>query len=527
MWRRSRLHDGKVERRAFPVSVGLARLPSNQLHNSLVNLNQEVGQSVNEYLAVLQPIWTQLDQAKISKDHLRLIKVLMGLRPEYESVRAALLHRSPLPSLDAVIQEILFEEKRLGINLSKHYDVVLAGTYSPSEHQTYFVRILISSSSSTLAVSPGNRWLLNSVCCNHMTSNYSLMNTPSPANSLPPIYAADGNCMNTTHIDTINTPNLNLSHTYCVLDLTFNLVSVGQLCDLGLTVTFSPNGCQVQDPQTRHTIRTGHKVRRLFELLSLQVPPPSPISAPITDSDTYQWHLRLGHASPEKLHHLISINNLNSITKALLFNAPAPTLFNKNGRAERKHRHILDSLRVLLLSTSCPEKFWGEAALTSVYTINRLPSFVLQNISPFERLYGTPPNYSNLKVFCCASFVLLHPHEHTKLEPRACLCCFLGYDTEHKGFRCWDPLSNRLRISRHVTFWEHTMFSRLSSFHSPSLVFNLSSLTHLLTFFLSLSPLLIMSLLNLHLLLQPRTSRPFLMIVQNLLQTPLLVALLG
>ncbi|XP_050939328.1 uncharacterized protein LOC127148935 [Cucumis melo] len=91
---------------------------------------EKAGQSVNEYLAVLQPIWTQLDQAKISQDHLRFIKVLMGLRSEYESVKAALLHRSPLPSLDAAIQEILFEEKRLGINLSKHSDVVLASTYS-------------------------------------------------------------------------------------------------------------------------------------------------------------------------------------------------------------------------------------------------------------------------------------------------------------------------------------------------------------------------------------------------------------
>ncbi|KAL4022729.1 hypothetical protein IC575_016474 [Cucumis melo] len=143
-----------------------------------------------------------------------------------------------------------------------------------------------------------------------------------------------------------------------------------------------------------------------------------------------------------------------------------PHTSQQNGRAERKHRHILDSVRALLLSASCPEKFWGEAALTSVYTINRLPSSVLQNISPFEKLYGTPPNYSNLKTFGCACFVLLHPHEHTKLEPRARLCCFLGYGTEHKGFRCWDPLSNRLRISRHVTFWEHIMFSRLSSFHT-------------------------------------------------------------
>ncbi|KAA0038268.1 hypothetical protein IC582_003621 [Cucumis melo] len=143
-----------------------------------------------------------------------------------------------------------------------------------------------------------------------------------------------------------------------------------------------------------------------------------------------------------------------------------PHTSQQNERAERKHRHILDSVRALLLSTSCPEKFWGEVALTFVYTINRLPSSVLQNISPFERLYGTLPNYSNLKVFGCACFILLHPHEHIKLEPSARLYCFLGYDTGHKGFRWWNPYSNRLRISRHVTFWEHTMFSRLSFFHS-------------------------------------------------------------
>ena len=148
-----------------------------------------------------------------------------------------------------------------------------------------------------------------------------------------------------------------------------------------------------------------------------------------------------------------------------LIQRSCPHTSQQNGRVERKHRHILDSVRAQLLSAACPEKFWGEAALTSVYIINRLPSKVTKNVSPFERLYGTFPSYSNLKNFGCACFVLLHPHEHTKLEPRARLCCFLGYDTEHKGFRCWDPISQRLRISRHVTFWEHRMFSSLSSFH--------------------------------------------------------------
>jgi hypothetical protein len=124
----------------------------------------------------------------------------------------------------------------------------------------------------------------------------------------------------------------------------------------------------------------------------------------------------------------------------------------QNGRAEHKHCHILDSVRAFLLSASCPERFWGEAALTAVYTINRFPSSVLQNVSPFERLYGTPPSYSSLRVFGCACFVLLQPHEHSKLEPRSRLCCFLGYGNEHKGYHCLDPISQRLRISRHVVF---------------------------------------------------------------------------
>ncbi|KAL0559260.1 hypothetical protein IC582_003857 [Cucumis melo] len=437
-------------------SVGLAHYY--QLHNSLVNLNQEAGQSVNEYLAVLQPIWTQLDQATISKDHLRLIKVLMGLRPEYESVRAALLHRSPLPTLDAAIQEILFEERRLGINLSKHSDAVLASTYSPPGASSTFCKNckltghkfincpkiecrychkpghilnncpikphrphnystraknftkpsnssaatvapdksttpqfqisdlqsllnqLISSPSSTLAVSPGNRWLLDSGYCNHMKSNYSLMNTPSPTKSLPPIYAADSNCMNITHMGTINTPSLNLPHTYCVPNLTFNLVSVGQLCDLGLTVSFSSNGCHVQDPQTGQTIGTGRKVGRLFELLSLQVPPPS-IFAPVIDSDTYQWHLRLSHASPEKLRHLISINNLNSITKFVPFNCLNCKLAKQPALSFSKSTSICDKPFDLIYSD-----IWGPAPTSIVHGYRYYVLFI-DDFSRFTWIY--------------------------------------------------------------------------------------------------------------------------------------------
>ncbi|GKV26674.1 hypothetical protein SLEP1_g35932 [Rubroshorea leprosula] len=145
-----------------------------------------------------------------------------------------------------------------------------------------------------------------------------------------------------------------------------------------------------------------------------------------------------------------------------------PYTSEQNGQAEHKHRHILDSVRALLISSSCPERFWCEAALTIAYLINRIPSSVLNNQSPYEHLHGILPAYNLLKVFGCACFVLLPPHEHNKLEPTARLCCFLGFEITQKGYRCWDPVSQKLQVSRCVVFSEHTMFSSLSNFKVSS-----------------------------------------------------------
>ena len=99
----------------------------------------------------------------------------------------------------------------------------------------------------------------------------------------------------------------------------------------------------------------------------------------------------------------------------------------QNGRAEQKLRHILDTVRALLLSAKVPAPFWGEAALHDVHVINCIPSPVIQNQTPYERLFGSPSNYHHLRFFSSACFVLLQPHEHNKLEPQSRLCCFLGY----------------------------------------------------------------------------------------------------
>jgi hypothetical protein len=45
-----------------------------------------------------------------------------------------------------------------------------------------------------------------------------------------------------------------------------------------------------------------------------------------------------------------------------------------------------------------------------------------------------------------------------------------------KKDRCYDPIAHRLRISRHVVFWEHRLFTKVSQFRSS---FSLSSLLDL------------------------------------------------
>ncbi|KAL6527326.1 hypothetical protein OROGR_016416 [Orobanche gracilis] len=44
----------------------------------------------------------------------------------------------------------------------------------------------------------------------------------------------------------------------------------------------------------------------------------------------------------------------------------------QNGVAERKHQHIVETARSMLLSAKVPSEFWGEAILTSVHLINRI-----------------------------------------------------------------------------------------------------------------------------------------------------------
>ncbi|PKU75882.1 Retrovirus-related Pol polyprotein from transposon TNT 1-94 [Dendrobium catenatum] len=140
----------------------------------------------------------------------------------------------------------------------------------------------------------------------------------------------------------------------------------------------------------------------------------------------------------------------------------------QNGVAERKHRHLAETIRSLLLEASLPHTFWVDTLFTATYLINRLPSPNTSHKSPYEILYRRSPNYKFLKVFGCLCYPWLKPYTSSKLSPLSHPCVFIGYAQSQKGYRCLDPLTNKVYISPHVVFNEAVLpFSNLSV-HSTS-----------------------------------------------------------
>ncbi|KAE8696580.1 putative disease resistance protein [Hibiscus syriacus] len=92
-----------------------------------------------------------------------------------------------------------------------------------------------------------------------------------------------------------------------------------------------------------------------------------------------------------------------------------PGTSEQNGKAEMKHRHIV------------------ETGLTI------LPTPVLHGKSPFEALHHVLPDYSFLRVFGCACYPCLRLFNRHKLDFRSKKCVFLGYSTAHKGYKCVAP----------------------------------------------------------------------------------------
>ncbi|KAG9450564.1 hypothetical protein H6P81_010529 [Aristolochia fimbriata] len=343
-----------------------------------------------------------------------------------------------------------------------------------------------TSSASALSASSGkSSWIVDSGASNHMTFDSTIFMSTS-SSSLSAIYTADGSTLSVSYSGSVCTScGIHLSDVFHVPTLSMNMLFVGQLCDLGLDVVFSSVGCQVRDPSTGKVYGTGRKVGRLFELDTFDISDyvSSHCSLSVTsDSDFILWHSRLGHVSRSTLHKMISSGSLGSVSSASL-----QCISCKLGKHTALPFHTSEH-RSLAPFDVIHSDIWGSAPVPTmggsfyyVIFIDDYSRFIcvylLRACSEFYNAYVNFTTKLSYPYTPQQNGVAERKHRHI-VETARTLMLSSSVQKQFWGFRCFDPVANKLRIPRHVTFWEHVPFYSLpkhshQSSMSPTVAFDI------------------------------------------------------
>ncbi|CAN1222821.1 Retrovirus-related Pol polyprotein from transposon TNT 1-94 [Linum grandiflorum] len=126
----------------------------------------------------------------------------------------------------------------------------------------------------------------------------------------------------------------------------------------------------------------------------------------------------------------------------------------QNGVVERRNRTVLNMMRSMLKSKNLPKELWAEAVDCAVYLLNRSPTKNIWNQTPQEAWSRRKPTVSHLRVFGSVGHVHIPDEKRTKLDDKSKKYLFVGYSEHSKGYKMFDPLTEKVIISRDVAIDE-------------------------------------------------------------------------
>ena len=91
-------------------------------------------------------------------------------------------------------------------------------------------------------------------------------------------------------------------------------------------------------------------------------------------------------------------------TTGIIFQTSCVGTPQQNGRVKRKHKYIFSVGRALRFLAKLSIYFWGECVLAAAHLINRTPTPLLQNKTPFEILFNKPSMFGAIRTFGCLYF---------------------------------------------------------------------------------------------------------------------------
>lgn len=125
----------------------------------------------------------------------------------------------------------------------------------------------------------------------------------------------------------------------------------------------------------------------------------------------------------------------------------------QNGLVERSHYTLLNMARTMLGHANLPGKFWGTAVIYATNILNMLPHPNDHSITPYEMVHKVKPSVKMFKVFGCDAYAMPRKPGN-KLSNRSGLMIFVGMADSQKGWKLYDPSTNKTNTFYHVAFHE-------------------------------------------------------------------------
>lgn len=146
---------------------------------------------------------------------------------------------------------------------------------------------------------------------------------------------------------------------------------------------------------------------------------------------------------------------LNYLTsQGIQLETTAPHTPQQNGRSERDNRTIMESAWTMLHASGLSKRLWAEAVNTAVYTLNRTATTQVKDSTPYELWTGKKPDLSHMKIFGAAAFVHIPDQLRRKLDAKSKKMFLVGYQRESTNYRLYDPVGQKITVSRDVNFKE-------------------------------------------------------------------------
>jgi len=126
------------------------------------------------------------------------------------------------------------------------------------------------------------------------------------------------------------------------------------------------------------------------------------------------------------------------------------------GKVEVCFRVLFNMVRCMLKSSNTPNTMWGQAALSAIFLLNRLPTSSNPGfITPFEMFYGDKPDLSKIRAW--GSECYAHS-ESPALGDRATKCKLIGFEGDQPhAYRLLNLSTNRVLLRRNVIFNESSV----------------------------------------------------------------------